>query len=329
MLCPLGFTFGRTQAWLQDPGSFCATDWDKLQSSGIKVFHPSFGRNPVEPFTDALQYFCAWNGFIASNSERFYRVDGRDDLPAQSLSDKVGLILGAQSAYHLRSIEDVDLFYRLGQRVCQLTYNTMTAIGSGCTERVDGGLSAYGLAVVARMDAVGMVVDVSHCGDRTTLDAIEGSGGPVLVTHANCRELVPGHPRGKTDEAIRALARRGGVIGLTTLRNFVCDHEPTTLEHWLDQCSHVADLVGPQHLGIGTDTDLDGWDATDPGVRARVVASMGPQYRFRERLDIDGLDHPRKFFNMAEGLLRRGFCAADVAGVLGNNFARVLRQVWK
>lgn len=116
------------------------------------------------------------------------------------------------------------------------------------------------MRVVERMNAVGMAIDVSHCGDRTTLDAFEFSQKPVLITHSNCRALVPGHPRCKTDEAILAVKKSGGVMGITGVRNFIRDKEPTTIEHMLDHYDHVARLIGVEHLGVGSDMDPDGYD---------------------------------------------------------------------
>jgi membrane dipeptidase len=126
-----------------------------------------------------------------------------------------------------------------------------------------------------------MAVDVSHCGDRTTLDACEASKRPVLVTHSNCRALVPGHPSVKTDEAIRAMAKSGGVMGITGVRMFVRDKEPTTIEHVLDHFDHVARLVGVEHLGVGSDADLDGYDDMPPELN---TAPRRVQGQLRTRL---------------------------------------------
>src|SRR5690606_10435064 len=116
---------------------------------------------------------------------------------------------------------------------------------------------------IQKMNEVGMLVDVSHCGDRTTLDAIELSKKPVAITHSNCRALNP-NPRTKTDEAIKKLAAAGGVMGITGVRNFVRDREPTTIEHMVDHIDHVVKVAGIEHVGIGTDADLNGHDDLPP-----------------------------------------------------------------
>lgn len=229
---------------------------------------------------------------------------------------------------HFTRLDDVDFFHALGQRISQLTYNSRNMIGNGSTERRDEGLSDYGVAVVERMNKVGMAVDVSHCGDRTTLDAFEVSKRPVLITHSNCRALVPGHPRCKTDEAIRAMAKAGSVMGITGVRMFVKHDEPTTIEHMLDHYDHVRKLVGVEHLGLGSDMDLDGYDDMTADENQAMRAGYKDSYGFREKIDIEGVDHPTRVFDLTEGLIRRGYTDADIRGVLGGNFRRVIAQIW-
>jgi membrane dipeptidase len=173
-----------------------------------------------------------------------------------------------------------------------------------------------------------MAVDVSHSGDRTTLDACTLSTRPVLFTHSNARALNPGHPRCKTDEAIRKMAATGGVMGITGVRNFVTASEPTTIEAYLDHFDHVRDLVGVEHLGVGSDIDLHGYDAMPPDDYARLKAAYKGSYAFRDKIDIEGIDHPRRMFDVTEGLLRRGYGDDDVRAVLGGNFQRVLGEIW-
>ena len=148
------------------------------------------------------------------------------DLDALADSGKIGIVLGVQNSEHFQAVGDVKRFYAAGQRVSQLTYNTQNLIASGSTDRADGGISDFGASIIRAMNEIGMAVDVSHCGDRTTLDAFELSMKPVLITHSNCRALVPGHPRCKTDDAIKAMAAKGGVMGITGVRNFVRNESP-------------------------------------------------------------------------------------------------------
>ncbi len=144
------------------------------------------------------------------------------------------------------------------------------------------------------MNEVGMLIDVSHCGDRTTLDAIELSPKPIAITHSNCRALN-NHPRLKTDEAIRKLAAKGGVMGITGVRMFVQDKEPTTVEHIVDHIDHVVKLVGIEHVGIGSDSDLIGYDDMPAGsAQASCGPPTSPATRSATSIDTDGFDHPQE-----------------------------------
>jgi membrane dipeptidase len=240
----------------------------------------------------------------------------------------VGVMLGVQNSEHFRTPQDVNLFHSLGQRVSQLTYNSRNMIGNGSTERRDDGISDFGAGVIERMNRVGMAVDVSHCGDRTTLDAFEISKKAALITHSNCRALAPGHPRCKTDEAIKKMAAQGGVMGITGVRMFVKNEEPTTIEDALNHFDHVAKLAGVEHLGVGSDIDLDGYDDMPPELNRQLRAGYKGSYGFREKIDIEGIDHPKRMFDLTEGLIRRKYSDRDIEGILGGNFKRVLAQIW-
>lgn len=318
----------RWREWSARPERLTEEDLEPYRRSGIHVFHHAFGLGGVNAYDSALAYMAALNALVAGADRFFLRIGTADDLLRAKESGRVGILMGIQNADHFRRPDDVDFFFGLGQRISQLTYNSRNRIGNGATERTDDGLSHFGVSIVERMNQVGMAVDVSHCGDRTTLDAFEVSTRPVLITHSNCRALVPGHPRCKTDEAIRAMARSGGVMGITGVRMFVSLEEPTTVEHVIDHFEHVARLVGVEHVGVGSDMDLYGYDALAESMRASIRAGYDESYAFRDRIDIEGLDHPQRMFDLTEGLVRRGFSDPDIEGILGGNFIRVLREIW-
>lgn len=303
-------------------------DRQQFKDCGIKVFHHSFGLGGPNSHTDALIYFAGLNAFIARYSDTFTRVSRWRDLEALVRSPKVGVIPGLQNSEHFRTPEDVKLFYSLGQRVSMLTYNAQNNLGCGATERRDCGVSDFGAAIIQKMNEVGMLVDVSHCGDMTTLDAFELSKKPVAITHSNCRALV-NHPRCKTDEAIRKMAASGGVMGITGVRMFVRSEEPTTIEHLVDHVDHVAKLVGVEYVGVGSDCDLNGYDKLPKAQDQALRASYKASYAFREKLDIEAFGHPRKIFDLTEALLRRGYGEADIVGILGGNFRRMFKNVWE
>jgi membrane dipeptidase len=319
------------ERWGPDFSGLGEADIAQIKDSEIDVFHVARGvggRTTDQAHENVLRFVASFNSVIANRPDVFVRIDSADDLASVHGSGRAGILIGLQDSSHFRATEDVRTFHALGQRVSQLTYNSRNMIGNGSTERVDGGISDFGVAVVEEMNAVGMAVDVSHSGDRTTLDACDVSSAPVLYTHSNARALNPGHPRCKTDEAIRRMAATGGVMGITGVRNFVAPQEPTTIEHYLDHFDHVRDLVGVEHLGIGSDIDLHGYDDMPAGEYASLKASYKGSYAFRDKIDIDEIAHPRRMFDVTEGLIRRGYGDDHIRGILGANFQRVLGEIW-
>ena len=318
--------------WGPDGKGISNSDIKIFKSSGINVFHNAYGvggKTQTEAKMNVLNYVGNLNGIIANRPDVFMRIDSIKDMQEVMKNRKTGVMIGVQNADHFISPDDVNLFNDLGQRVSQLTYNSRNMIGNGATERMDGGISDFGESIIKRMNEVGMAIDVSHCGDQTTLDAFEISKKPVLITHSNVRSLNPNHPRCKTDEAIIKMAKAGSVVGITNVRNFVKATEPTTIEHLLDQYDHVRDLVGSEHLGVGSDIDLYGYDAMPKKQYDALKAMYKGSYAFREKIDIEGIDHPKRMFELTAGLIRRKYSNREIRGILGQNFKRVLANIWK
>ena len=328
MLAPLWISPGKTMKMLGNPDNFTAADYAPYKDSGINVFHIAIGTGGPDAYLETLKFLSGYDSFLARHDAWFARVETPSRLDGIKASGKVGILLGIQNAEHFRKVDDVDYFYGLGQRVSQLTYNARTLIGNGSTERRDDGLSDFGVGIVERRNKVGMAVDVSHCGDKTTLDAFEVSKKPVLITHSNCRTLNPNHPRCKTDEAIKAMAAKGGVMGITEVRMFISPTEPTGMDAMLDHYDHVAKLVGVEHLGVGSDIDLLGYDAMPPDEYKQLKAGYKSSYGFRDKIDIDGYKFAKRPFDLAEALIRRKYRDADIEAILGGNFRRVLKEIW-
>ena len=274
------------------------------------------------------QFISGWNAFLAGTDQYFMRIDSAGDLGRVKASGKIGILLGVQNSEHFRNLNDVNTFYGIGQRVSQLTYNSRNLIGNGSTERRDEGISDFGVAIVDRMNTVGMAVDVSHCGDKTSLDAFEVSKKPVLITHSNARALNPGHPRCKPDDVIKKCGTAGGVMGITGVRNFVKGSEPTTIDDLLNHFDYVAKMIGVEQVGVGSDIDLDGYDDMPPEDYKRLKAGYKGSYAFRDKIDIDEVAHPKRMFDLTDGLIRRGYKDDQIEGILGGNFRRVLSQIW-
>ena len=311
MLGLLTLDFKKLDIWRTRPASFRLADFQRLKDSGITVFHPAVGYVEGNIYAQSTADITGWDAFIDAHSEYFIRVCGPADVSRAKAEGKLGIIVGQQNSNHFRTVDDVDAFYQLGQRVSQLTYRN-NALGGGSTDPGEQGLTEYGQQVLARMNRLGMAVDISHCGDRTTLDVIEASARPVLVTHSNCRALMPHSARCKTDEAIRKLAGKGGVVGVTMERLFVGTGRSVTIENVLGHIDHIVKLVGVEHVGLGSDVDLDGRD----GALAL------------KKNDLDGLQYARKVYELTEGLIRRKYSKADIQLILGGNFQRVLGEIW-
>ncbi len=332
MLSPLVIARSIQQRWGPDLSGMTAEEEQDFRDSEIDVFHIAVGvggRDFEDQYENTLLFVAGYNAIIASRPDLFVRIDSAEDLANVHGSGRAGILIGLQTSSHFHTLDDVNQFYWLGQRVSQLTYNSRNMIGNGATERVDGGISDFGVAIVERMNEIGMAVDVSHSGDRTTLDACEVSSRPVLFTHSNSRVLSGGHPRTKTDEAIRAMAATGGVMGMTGVRMFVKDREPTTIEDYIDHFDHVRDLIGVEHLGVGSDVDLHGYDDMPPDEYEALKAAYKDSYAFRDKIDIEGVDHPKRMFDLTEALIRRGYTDDHIRGILGGNFQRVLGEIWE
>ena len=312
MLGLLTLNYRKLSAWETDPGRFQRSDFLRLKDSGITVFHPAVGYTEGDIYTKSLIDIAGWNALIAAHGEQFQRVEGIADFKRSKALGKIGILIGQQNSAHFRTVEDVDRFYALGQRVSQLTYSG-NRIGGGSYDPHDNGLSAYGVQIVERMNQAGMAVDISHCGDRTTLNAIEVSRKPVLITHSNCRALVPGSARCKTDEAIKQMAAKGGVMGITMVRSFVRPAGRVTIGNVLDHIDHLTSLVGVEHAGIGSDVDLDGRD---------------PRVQPTRRYDLDGIDYAKKIYDLTEGLVSRNYSSRSIELILGGNFERALAAAW-
>jgi membrane dipeptidase len=221
-----------------------------------------------------------------------------------------------------QDVDLVDAYHALGVRVMQLTYNARNFIGDGCLEDENAGLSNFGRKVVRRLDERRVVIDVSHVGERTSLEALALARGPVVATHANARG-VHDSARNLSDEQIRAIAASGGAIGLCGFPAFVAPDDPPTLEQLIDHAVYIGDLVGPEHIGLGLDFAIEDEEDYDYfGYDPRYYPR--PPWTWPVGLGGFFQDAP----HITAALLRRGFSEHEVRGILGENFLRVFQQVW-
>ena len=208
-----------------------------------------------------------------------------------------------------------------------LTYNWQNYVGSGCTDRSDGGVTDFGARFIRRMNELGIVVDTAHSGRRTTLDACSISSRPVIASHTSADAVSP-HDRAKSDRELRALAGTGGVIGVVAVPFFLSTGRDVTIDAMLDHIDYIANLVGWQHVAIGTDWPLQ----MTKGALSRI-GEMERQYGFRPEhrvswtTNLIGFDDYRDFPNITRGLVKRGYTDEQVRGILGENFLRVVDDV--
>ena len=256
------------------------------------------------------------------------------DIHAAKKLGKTGIILGFQNASPIENdLDRLGLFLALGVRVIQVTYHETNLLGSGCWERNDAGLSNFGIDAVREMNRLGIVVDLSHVGPKTTLDAIEVSEQPVAITHANARTFC-GHRRNKEEEALVALAEKGGVVGATSFANFLPKGFDSTVEDFVDAIDDMVERIGIDHVAIGTDSThdqpLEFWHyiSSQQGTKFPSTFADGSIPYTELSFQPKGIDSPAEFPNLADALANRGYGGEDIARLLGGNWMSLFERVW-
>ena len=250
------------------------------------------------------------------------------DILAAKNAGKTGIIFGFQNTTAIE--EDIGLltiFHALGVRVIQLTYMEANLVGQGCLERIDAGLTRFGLEVIAEMNRLGILIDLSHVGYRTTMDAIEASAKPVAFTHANPYSLCS-HARNKPDDAIKALAKKGGVIGATVFPPFLPAGKDSTIGDFIDVIEYLVEMVGIDHVAIGTDftegqpREFFDWLLTG---KSKQGPAMPLDFPIQNP---QGIQNSADFPNLTDALLTRGYTESEARKILGENMIRLFKDVW-
>ena len=296
-----------------------------------------------ENFPDTLNNIAAWGPRFREYADVLTQVRTVDDILQAKRDGKAGVILGFQNASPIENhLDRLALFHALGVRVIQVTYHEGNLLGSGCYERNDYGLTYFGVDAVKEMNRLGILIDLSHVGIRTTMETIELSEKPVSVTHSNSKPYYD-VPRNKTEEAVKFLAERGGVVGATCITGFLRTREDSTLEDYIDAIDDMVERIGVDHVGIGTDFVQDQTESFWRYINAQQGTSyplkgpsQAPGYVARPRTTMadkryhpKGLETPDKLPNLAEALMKRGYSADDITKILGGNFLRLFREVWE
>lgn len=256
------------------------------------------------------------------------------DIVLAKRENKVGIIPGFQYTGFLEDDPDrIIMFRNLGVRIMQITYNNRSIFGDGCLEPGNAGLSNAGIAAIKKMNEIGVAVDLSHSGYRTTSEAIAASAKPVLISHAGCAAIYP-HPRNKPDEVLKSLADRGGYFGVYLMPYLVASPTVPTRQHVLEHLIHAINVCGADHVGIGSDGSIEAVVLTpaqkadfDADIARRKKLGIGApgEDRYPYVPDLNGPDHMQI---IAEELAKRGQSSAIIEKVLGANFQRVLGEIW-
>jgi len=280
-----------------------------------------------ENFQATMDNIAQWKRMLRENADLITQVRTTADIERAKREGKTGIILGFQntSAFEDR-LGYVELFKELGVGIAQMAYNTQNQVGSGCYESRDGGLSDFGREVVAEMNRVGMMCDLSHVGPRTSTDVIEASQKPVCYSHCLPAGLKE-HPRNKSDEQLRFMADHGGFIGVTMFSPFLPKGGESTVDDYIAAIDYVVNLVGQDSVGIGTDftqgygRDFFDWITHDKGTARRLT-------EFGEVKNPEGIRTIGQFPNLTAAAERAGWPEAKIRKIMGQNWLRVLKEVW-
>ncbi len=305
-------------------------DWDAIFENfmdGICQIHSKRGWKWTEVLHDLGMRLCdlAHQDFVVL-------CRSADDIVSAQEGGRIALIASIEGAAPIENeLDRVEILYGFGVREMGITYSESNGLGSGLKEARDGGLTAFGRRVVERMNKVGMLIDCSHCGDQTTLDVIEASDKPILLTHIGARALWNTN-RMAPDDVLEACAKKGGVIGIeaaphTTITE---NHPRHNLESYMEHFEYVKDLVGIDHVGFGPDTLF----GDHVGLHDTYHSSLSIKEAGRpshERVEyVEGVENPTEASkNIVRWLVKHGYSDEDIQKAIGGNAMRVLKEVWE
>lgn len=305
------------------------SNWDRqlfeqLHAGGVSCVHATTA--VWEDARRTLDRLITWDRLFRDHADLIMPATCSADVLAAHQQGRTAIMLGFQNT---APIEDdpglIPIFHRLGVRIIQLTYNIQNLVGSACFDLDDGGLTRFGRTVITEMERVGILIDCSHVGNRTTREAIDAAQGPVAITHANPRWFCDS-PRNKPDDVIDALASRGGVIGLTLYPNFIGGAQ-TSLEAFCAMAAKLVDRIGIEHVAIGSDLAC-GWADEDlvalrhGRTQPDAPAASWPRWQA-------WFHGPADFPRLVDGLAAAGFTDTELRAIMGANWMRLWDQTMK
>ncbi len=301
----------------------------QMRDGGVDAVHVTITYH--ENFRETVLNIEAWNRWFERFPELIFQGRSAADVSRARETGRTAIFFGSQNPSCMEDdIGLVEVLHTLGLRFMQLTYNNQSLLASGCYEDEDTGLTRMGREVVAEMNRVGLVVDMSHSGERSTFDAIESSSRPIAITHANPASWHPAR-RNKPDRVLKALAESGGMLGLSLYPHHLKGGSACALEDFCAMVARTAELIGPERIGIGSDLCQDQPDTVVEWMRVG---------RWTKRIDYgegsaqapgfppmpDWFGDNRDFGQIADGLRATGLGADEVAGIMGGNWLRFFEE---
>jgi membrane dipeptidase len=325
---------GDSLVYTEDYGSRLETVTLKaIQNSGITYAFYDVSITPNgRSFEDCMRSLTLWNDSVARNGDTVIRADCAADILAAKEAGKHAMVFLFQDAAPLdRDLNRIRLFHSLGVRIIQLTHNNRNLVGDGYLELSDGGLSKFGVQAMETMNDLRILIDLSHCGEQTTVDAIRCSRRPCAFTHAGCRALLK-TDRNKTDSQIRALAERGGVIGIFNMSCWLTIRERASIDTVVDHIVHAVQIAGLDHVGFGSDGPMGGIQRLEDELESHIQFYQSTPHRgvYAGRpvhVRVPELNEPKRLLILADALSRRGFKASAIEKIIGGNFFRLFKEV--
>jgi membrane dipeptidase len=310
------------------------TDLDMVRTCGVDVVKWSIGGINAE-FAETVKDIAYVEQMIEVHPAYFTQVRIPADLGRAKREGKMGIIFSFESVDMLEGkLERIELFRNLGVRVMQLSYNRKSPFGAGVMEPNGGGLTPLGQQAVKKMNALGVAIDLSHANPQTSADAMAASAKPLIMSHAGC-VAVHRHPRNKTDDQLRALANKGGVVGIYDLPYLTASPKQPTVDDYMAHMEHALTVAGEDHVGVGSDVPLNPFDTSPKGMaefnkfeEARQKSGLAAPEEDRP-VYVVGLNIPRKIEVIADRLLTHGYPTGAVEKIIGGNFARVFNEIWR
>jgi len=323
----------------EDGAELSASEVDDIRVSGMTCLHLTVGEvgtmAPDEAYQKSVASIARWEAEVDRYPTTLLRVRSVTDILAAKASGRTGLMYGFQDGVCFETdLERLETFHRLGIRVIQPTYNRRNRLGDGCMEPSDAGLSNVGHEAVERMNVLGILVDLSHCGRVTAAEATRRSARPVAFTHTGCAALAD-HPRNRTDAELRAVADKGGVSGIYVMPYLSGGRQPTAGDV-VRHIEHAVNVAGEEHVSVGTDGTLSTIALTPEFVRSftanvarrRAAGIAAPQESEDGYLFANDLNTPRRFEQLADRLSLRGHSDDRIEKILGANLLRVFGAAW-